>query len=197
MQAEAVTSAHAADRPGRRVARAPAKGKASLGDGGVNPAVAQSPSGEHAGEPGAAKAPSVATVKPTAAMFVGDYGGEDVSTYRFEGVPDRVEKDPNAKVTVKSNSDHAVDFVLVDSSNGKEICTLSGTLTDNGVTLTAGQKCFEENGDDGSTSATLTKGTVSLDHGKLVMDTEFDFAMDVEERSLAGTLGYHFEGARK
>ena len=150
-------------------------------------------SAEHPGGP----APSSTTTKVTAAAFVGDYTGEDVSTYRLEGLPDREERDPNAKITAKSKNDTEVNFVLVDSSNGKDICTLTSEIHDNVATIAAGQKCFEQDDADTTASATVTKGTATLDGTKLTFDLEMDFGMSAEGRDLSGTLGYHFQGSRK
>jgi hypothetical protein len=135
--------------------------------------------------------------KPVAAAFVGDYSGEDVATYHIESLPDRVEKDPKARLKVTTSSDTALAFELVDSSNGKEICTLNGTLSDSGATIAKGQKCFEQNGEDASTAATVLSGTASVDQSHLVFDLDMTFAMEIAERKLGGTLAYHFDGTRK
>lgn len=137
--------------------------------------------------------------KPTAAQFVGDYLGEDVATYHIESLPDRTETDPKARLKVTTSSDTSLDFELVDSSNGKEICTLKGTLSDNdkGATIAKGQKCFEQNGEEASAAATVQSGTASIDQSRLVFDLDMTFAMEIAGRKLGGTLVYHFDGRRK
>jgi hypothetical protein len=133
----------------------------------------------------------------TAAAFVGDYTGEDVAVYHIESLPDRTEKDPKARLKVTSTSDTALAFELVDSSNGNEICTLSGTLSDAGVAIAKGQKCFEQSGEDASTSATVQSGTASVDQSRLLFDLDMSFVMEVAGRKLGGSLSYHFDGKRK
>jgi hypothetical protein len=135
----------------------------------------------------------------TAEAFVGDYAGEDVSTYRLEGIPERVEKDPNAKITVKSPGEPTIELVLVDSSNGKEICTLTATVAGNDAKIAAGQKCFEQDGGETGASAfaTVTEGTAALAKGRLVVDVALDFEMRAGDKAITGTLQYHFDGAKK
>jgi hypothetical protein len=141
--------------------------------------------------------PGEAKSKATAAAFVGDYTGEDVSTYRIESMPDRTEKDPKARLTVTSSSDTALAFELVDSSNGKEICTLKGTLAEGTATIGKGQKCFEQNGEDASAAATVITGTATVDKTRLVFDLDMSFSMEIADRKLGGSLAYHFDGTRK
>ncbi len=158
--------------------------------------------------PEAPKSPAPAADKPkteapanqakvTTAAFVGDYSGEDVAVYRIESLPDRTEKDPKAKMKVTSSSDTALAFELVDSSNGNEICTLTATLGDAGVTVAKGQKCFEQNAEDASASATVQSGTASLEKERLLFDLDMSFVMEVAGRTLGGSLSYHFDGTRK
>jgi hypothetical protein len=135
--------------------------------------------------------------KPVASAFVGDYSGEDVATYHIESLPDRTEKDPKARLKVTTSSDTALAFELVDSSNGKEICTLNGTLSDTGAAIQKGQKCFEQNGEAAAAAATVLSGTASVERSRLVLDLDMSFAMEIAGRKLGGTLAYHFDGTRK
>jgi hypothetical protein len=132
-----------------------------------------------------------------ATAFVGDYSGEDVATYHIESLPDRTEKDSKARLKVTTSSDTELAFELVDSSNGKEICTLNGTLSDTGAAIAKGQKCFEQSGEDASAAATVLSGAASVDRSRLVFDLDMSFAMEVAGRKLGGTLAYHFEGTRR
>ncbi len=153
-----------------------------------------------AAAPGASGAPSNTTggtPAVAASAFDGAFAGNDVTTYRLTGLPDREEPDPNAKINAKSTSDHSVDFVLVDSSNGQDICTLTGETHGNVATIAAGQKCFEQSGEDSSASATVTSGSATIDGSKLTFDLEMDFGMTLDDKAMSGTLGYHFEGTRQ
>lgn len=111
-------------------------------------------------------------------------------------MPERTERDPNARTTAKATSDSTVDFVLIDSSNGKEICTLSSTLKDATATLTPGQRCFEQTGDNVSIGAVLTRGVATLDGGRLRLEADLDVEMKVGDNEATGTLAYRFEGTR-
>ena len=137
------------------------------------------------------KAPLAATA------FIGDYSGEDVAVYHVEGLPDRTEKDPKARMKVTSSSDTTLAFELVDSSNGNEICTLSGTLGEAGVAIAKGQKCFEQSTEDASTSAIVQSGTATLEQSRLLFELDMSFVMEIAGRKLAGSLSYHFDGNRK
>lgn len=166
-------------------------------DGGVPPVASKETT---ASEPVDSKSKDKpGTSAPQAAnaqAFAGAYSGDDVATYHLEGLPDRVEKDPNAKLTVKTTDPHSLTFVLIDSSNGNDICSLSGKITDAGTTIDPGQKCFEQSGDDSSTSATVTEGTATVDGNRLVFEMNLDFAMSIGDRDLTGTLQYRFQGKR-
>jgi hypothetical protein len=192
--------AHAARHAGSAANRRAAKRHATQADAGTPSVerVAEAKPESSAKPPAVPGAPAEGPKsKATTVAFVGDYTGEDVSTYRIETMPDRTEKDPNAKLKVTSSSDSALAFELVDSSNGKEICTLKGTLGDAGVTIAKGQKCFEENGEEASAAATVLSGTASITDSRLVFDLDMSFAMEIAGRKLGGSLAYHFDGKRK
>ena len=134
---------------------------------------------------------------PAVAEFVGEYLGEDVATYKMSGLPDRTERDPKARITVKASAGTEIQFVLVDSSNGKDICTLSGNLKDSNVTIVTGQKCFEQNEGDASAGATVKKGSASLEKKRLVVELDMDFEMSAGGKKLTGSLAYRFDGKRQ
>jgi hypothetical protein len=139
-----------------------------------------------------------AVVPPDAS---GEYRGDDVSAYHLEGMPDRTEKDPNARINVRREKDKDLAFVLVDSSNGKDICTLTGTITDTPdgqkTTLAAGQACFEQDSDVASATATVTRGTATFDKTRLVLDMTLAFELRLGDEEHAGTLDYHFDGTKR
>jgi hypothetical protein len=140
------------------------------------------------------------SAKPEAAKIAdpsGDYRGDDVSAYRLSGLPDRTEKDPNARVNVRKTGDTKLDFALVDSSNGKDICTLSGTLEGAKATITAGQTCFEQESTAAAATATVTRGTATFENTRLVLDLTLDFELLLGDDEHAGTLEYHFDGTRR
>jgi hypothetical protein len=175
----------------------------STGDGPVEPeksaaVVSSSEPSTSASSHPSTSTPATSPPKSAAlAAFVGEFAGEDVATYRISGLPDRTERDPKARITVKTSDGGDLLFVLIDSSNGKEICTLSGTPKDSSATIAAGQKCFEQNEGEASAGATVTKGTATMENKKLLFELALDFEMTTEGRSLRGSLDYHFEGKRQ
>ncbi len=182
-----------------RIAHADTKshGASSAADGGATPVAAKEVAAAEPADTKSKDKPATAVPQTANAQaFAGAYSGDDVATYHLEGLPDRVEKDPNAKLTVKTTDPHALTFVLIDSSNGSDICSLSGKITDTGTTIDPGQKCFEQSGDDSSTSATVTEGTATVDGNHLVFEMNLDFSMSIGDRDLTGTLQYRFQGKR-
>src|SRR5262249_15715351 len=151
----------------------------------AEPAPAEKPASEAAAKPAPEGTPSAdGKQKVAAAAFVRDYSGEDVATYRIESLPDRTEKDPKARLTVTSSSDTALAFELVDSSNGKEICTLNGTLGNAGAVIEKGQKCFEQSGEEASAAATVVSGTATVEQTRLLFDLDMTFSMEIAGRKL-------------
>jgi hypothetical protein len=142
-------------------------------------------------------APASASSSPAAAEFVGDYRGEDVAVYKMSGLPDRTERDPKARITVKASAGTELQFVLIDSSNGKEICTLSGNLKDSVASIGSGQKCFEQSEGEASAAATVTKGSARFEKQRLVLELDMDFEMSAAGRKLTGSLDYEFDGKRQ
>jgi hypothetical protein len=191
---------HPAPRAQRSTHEPTEEGQTTPSTASTETKVAEQPAAE-APKPAASEAPKTeppkGKVAPSAAAFVGEYTGEDVAVYHIESLPDRTEKDPKARMRVTSSSDTALAFELVDSSNGNEICTLTGTLGEAGVSIAKGQKCFEQSAEDASTSATVQSGTASVDQSRLLFDLDMSFVMEVAGRKLGGSLSYHFDGKRK
>jgi hypothetical protein len=185
--------------PGETKARALAEGFPAPDAGGAaSEKTAAVPSGSASQGPPESKPPGVSAPSSSAvAELVGDYLGEDVATYRISGLPDRTERDPKARITVKASSGTQILFVLVDSSNGKEICTLSGDLKESAVTIGTGQKCFEQSEGEAAAAATVTKGSARFEKKRLVLELDLDFEMSAGGKKLTGSLDYEFDGKRQ
>lgn len=134
--------------------------------------------------------------KSETATWDGEYAGEDVSTYRFEGAPDRVQRDANAKTRVK-REDNVVHLTIVDSSNGKDLCTFNGKVEKMTATIDAGQECFASEEGIVRTRGVVKSGTARIDGDKLVIEAELDFEFRAADRLREGRLSYRFEGKRK
>ncbi|MBM4362487.1 MAG: hypothetical protein FJ104_07380, partial [Deltaproteobacteria bacterium] len=132
-----------------------------------------------------------------ATPWPGAYRGEDVSTYRLSGLPDRVERDPAARLTVRAQGDSALELIVVDSSNGNTICTLEATIAADRATIRPGQPCFEQQGEDTAVTASVTEGSATRSGGRLTLAATFALRLDFADTSLEGTLEYHFEGDRR
>lgn len=184
--------------PSETKARARTEPASAPDAGGAEPEkTAAAPSGSASQGPPQSKPGASQPSSPAVAEFVGDYLGEDVATYRMSGLPDRTERDPKARITVKESTGTALLFVLVDSSNGKEICTLSGDLKEAAVTIGAGQKCFEQSEGEASAAATVKKGSAHFEKKRLVLELGLDFEMSAGGRKLTGSLDYEFDGKRQ
>ncbi len=173
-----------------------ASGTAS-GAGGADPGA-----GSDAGAATAAAAAEAGTdtsdKAPAAkAVFAGVYVGEDTSLFKLSGLPDRSEADSNAKTRVEDRADGNVNIIPVDSSNGKDICTLEAVVKDKTKKLfeiKRGQSCFEP--EQGGMSGTIRKGSAKFDGDKLTFDVVLALEINTPSTQLTGTLEYHFEGTR-
>lgn len=131
------------------------------------------------------------------AKIDGEYVGNDTAVYRMDGMPDRTERDPKARTLVRTPDDTTAEIVILDSSTGKEICTLEGERKGNAVTLRAGQKCFEQDGEGASSSASLKAGTAAVTADTLVVKLDMDFSLTISGSTVRGSLDYQFDGKRK
>lgn len=141
-----------------------------------------------AGKPAAGKKPAVVVV------YAGEYTGSDSSTYKMGGT-ERTEKDDKARTRVEGAGPE-ISVTFVDSGNGKDICTLKAQMNGKTGSFAAGQKCW---GSDGpGMSGTLTRGSVTFEDKKLVVDADFDIQIGGEgDFKMSGQLHYRFEGVRK
>lgn len=145
-------------------------------------------------EPVDAGSPSAdaASEAPVVAVS-GDYQGEDTAIVRVTGLPENVEKDPKARITVAETGKDAVSFTLVDSGAGTPICTLTAKRTGNSAVVAAGQSCFGS----GPAAGRVERGTATFAQGRLVFDATVSLSVDLGEQQLRGTLEYHFEGKKR
>lgn len=177
-----------APAPADAPAPAPAPSPAGPTPAPAPTAEAPKPDGKEAGKP-AAPAPG----KKPVIDYAGEYVGFDESTYKIEG-NEHSQKDDKARTRVELGKDGQLAITFVDSSTGKDICTLKATPNGKTATLAAGQKCWEEGG---AMSGTLTRGTATFDGKKLTIDADFDLLMGPPDRRMSGQLHYRFEGSKK
>ena len=166
-------------------------------DAGAPEKAAAAPSASASPGPPESKPRASEPSSPAVAEFLGDYFGEDVATYKMTGLPDRTERDPKARITIKASAGTELLFVLVDSSNGKDICTLSGTVKESTANIAAGQKCFEQTEGEASAGATVKKGSARFEKKRLEFELDMDFEMSAGGKKLTGSLDYKFDGKRQ
>jgi hypothetical protein len=161
---------------------------AKLLDAGPPPdaAVAEKPAATDAGAAPASDAGS-------AAKWAGEYVGSDLTTTRFEGMPERVQPDDKARTRVEEPKPGQVVLIVVDSSNGSPLCSLNADATGSTATIHADQSCF---GSEGMT-ATVVEGQAKLEGDRLVFDVQITVEVDAGDVSMDGEIAYHFDGKRR
>jgi hypothetical protein len=146
------------------------------------------------GEPNSHESSSSAPDQPVA--FAGEYLGNDVTTIRIDGMPERSAPDPQARIEVVRQSDTKVKIIIIYTPTGDPFCTLEAQVKGNVATITAGQTCPDQSG--GSPfSGTVTSGTAKLKGQRLTVDLEADIELETGDGHATGTLVYHFEGERQ
>lgn len=149
-------------------------------------------------EPSASTSP-VGNAAPTNAQpaldeWLGQYQGRDETKYVMAGQPDRAYDDPKAKIRVERASDKSVNFVFVDSSNGQDLCTLTGDVSGNEAKLAPGQKCFLD--PDENMTVNSRPGVAKRDGKRLTLNVVIDTTYDFEDGRAEGRIEYEFEGQR-
>lgn len=144
---------------------------------------------------GAPDAASAADARATAATprWPGEYRGEDVSKIRFEGVPERIERDPAARVVVTDRGAGSLGFGLIDSSNGQTLCTLHAAARGGRAEIDPGQTCFAAE----ATTGVVEEGSAKLEKDRLTLDLEVTVRLQLGSDTLEGSIDYHFEGRRR
>ena len=130
----------------------------------------------------------------TVANFTGEYRGEDVSIIRIDGLPDRRERDPNARTKVEQSTDDRVEITLINSANGDPLCTIEARVSGNDAEVTPGQECFSEGS---AVQGSVSSGKARLEKEQLILDLDVALELSFGPETRSGNLDYHFEGSRK
>lgn len=128
--------------------------------------------------------------------FVGLFAGKDVAIFRISGQPERQELDDKAKIRIEADSPTQLRVVLINSTDGSDLCELSAEAHGNSAQLDSGQPCFTAEG-DGSFQAEMTSGTVTLSGDRLIMTAEGTLSVTFGDQELDGSLSYSFRGQRQ
>jgi len=126
--------------------------------------------------------------------WIGRWQGNDTTRYLIDGMDERKFDDDQAVVRVQDQSPDAVALVLVDSSNGEDLCSLIAEVAGKSATIRPGQSCFSAS--DQGIEATVTQGSARLEGERLVLDATLDAALQGPVQTQRGTIEYHFEGSR-
>ncbi len=131
-----------------------------------------------------------------APAFVGLFAGRDVAVFRISGQPEREELDEKAKIRIESDSPTQLRIVLINSTDGSDLCELSAEAKGNSAQLDGGQPCFTAEG-DGAIQAEMTSGTVTLSGDRLSMTAEGTLSGRLGDQEFDGSLSYSFKGRRQ
>lgn len=183
--ADAGAKVDAAPEPAPEV-RDASVGADAAGDGGGDADDAARDGGD--AEPVDADAPDAAPLD-----FAGEFSGEDTSTIRIEGMPDRTEHDPKARTRVEQSSPTSIELILINSANGDPLCTLKATVAGNEAVVNAGQMCFSEGE---VLVGTIRSGKAQLTGDHLTLDLDVGLELNFGDESRDGEIDYHFEGDR-
>jgi hypothetical protein len=143
--------------------------------------------------------PTVGDAAPTNAKssledWLGQYQGRDETKYVMAGQPDRTYDDSKAKIRVERATETAVSFVFVDSSNGQDLCTLTGNVSGNEAKLLPGQKCFLD--PDENMTVSSRPGLAKRDGKRLTLNVIIDTTYEFEDGRADGRIEYEFDGLR-
>ena len=128
--------------------------------------------------------------------WLGLWRGKDTTRYLIPSLPSQPMDDTNARIRVESTRNSQLKLILVDSSNEKDLCTLTAQLEGNTAKVDPGQPCFGAEEDDGNLSVRVRTGLGTLRDSTLTLDLTLDADVQTEQFRDTGTVEYHFEGKR-
>ncbi len=129
-------------------------------------------------------------------QFAGMFEGSDVAIFRFEGAGEQRQEDPNARIRVELDTPPRLRFVLINSDNGEDLCTLEASLEDGEAKFEGAQPCFTEDDSNGLT-AVVTEGRADLRGDRLRLRATGTLEAVTEARTVTGELSYQFRGQRE
>lgn len=128
------------------------------------------------------------------AQFAGTYAGKDRAVIRMSGKPEQVEDDPKARISVAEQGSDAIAITLINSSDGKPICTLNARREGDRAEVTPGQPCFASGP---GVSSTVQRGSATLAGKRLTVDLLIEMRLSMGGKDAAGSIDYHYEGTRE
>ncbi len=125
--------------------------------------------------------------------FEGEYRGSDISVIQMDGLPDRTERDPNARTRVEQPATDRIEITLINSANGDPLCTVEARVSGSRAEVHPDQSCFDE----GSTlTGSVSSGHAQLDGDRLTLDLDVALELTIGTETRNGRIDYHFDGKR-
>jgi hypothetical protein len=138
------------------------------------------------------EAPAVSA--PKEADWVGLWRGKDTTHFLLETFPSEPMIDDQARIRIEPASSQAITLVLIDSSNDRDLCSLSATLQANQAHIAAGQPCFGSEDETVNLSVHVKSGTAKLTNAALSVDISLEAEVKAEQVQASGMVEYHFDG---
>lgn len=126
--------------------------------------------------------------------WIGLYRGNDTTAFKAPEQAERRFDDPKAKIRVESMGSARLDLILIDSSNGVDMCRLAASVDGEHAHIDPDQSCFLDP-TEGMT-AKSRPGKAQRQGRQLTVDLVFDTTIASETGSAEGTIEYHFDGQR-
>jgi hypothetical protein len=142
-------------------------------------------------------APPNASVPPAAVSdWVGLWHGQDTTRFHLSGYPDQPMQDNDAKIRVAASGTDQIEFTLIDSSNDRDLCSLTASVAASEAHIEAGQSCFGTDDDSAPLSAQVKTGLATLRQGELAVELNLDATVESGDFTTTGSIDYHFTGRR-
>ena len=131
---------------------------------------------------------------PKQADWVGLWRGKDTTHFLLETFPSEPMHDDEARIRIEPASSQAITLVLIDSSNDRDLCSLSATLQTNQAHIAPGQPCFGSEDESVDLAVHVKSGTAKLINAELSVDIGLEAELKAEQLQASGMVDYHFDG---
>lgn len=126
--------------------------------------------------------------------WIGLYRGNDTTVFRSPEQSERRFDDPQARIRVEAVGPARLDLILVDSSNGVDMCRLAASVEGELASIEADQSCFLDPSE--GMTARSRPGKAQRNGRQLTVDLMLDTSIATESGNTEGSIEYHFDGQR-
>jgi len=144
--------------------------------------------------PSSRQSPNNEVSNPKQADWLGLWRGKDTTHFLLETFPSEPMVDDQARIRVEPANSQAITLVLIDSSNDRDLCSLSATLQANQAHIAPGQPCFGSEDESVDLSVHVKSGTAKLTNAELSVDISIEAEVKAEQLQASGMVEYHFDG---